>query len=71
MVSRVGKWGGSLSVRLPKNIVELLAISAGDFVRVRLGDDNAIHVKAVKAAPDSAQATPPTAREKAEEQMKW
>lgn len=72
MVSRVGKWGGSLSVRLPKNIVELLSIRAGDAVRVRLGDDGTVTIRTMTAArtsPESRQ--PPAAGSNAEQPVKW
>lgn len=71
MSSRVGKWGGSLSVRLPKNIVELLAIRAGDFVRVRLGDDGTITIRPLAAAHRSPESNQPPARGEAEEPFKW
>ena len=47
MANRVGKWGGSLSVRLPKNIVELLDIREKDFLRIRVCDDNTIQIKTI------------------------
>lgn len=71
MSNRVGKWGGSLSVRLPKNIVELLAIRAGDFVRVRLGDDGTITIRPLAAAHPSPESTPSPVRGEAEEPLKW
>jgi antitoxin component of MazEF toxin-antitoxin module len=71
MSSRVGKWGGSLSVRLPKNIVELLAIRAGDAVRVRLGDDGTITIRPLAATHPSPESTQPPAQADAEEPLKW
>ena len=33
-IMRVSKWGNSLAVRLPKDIVEAMALSAGDELRI-------------------------------------
>lgn len=37
-----------MSVRLPKNIVELLDIREKDFLRIRVCDDNTIQIKTIK-----------------------
>ena len=41
---KVSKWGGSLAVRLPKELVEKLNISAGDEVRLISTSDGALNV---------------------------
>lgn len=51
MANRVGRWGGSLSVRIPKNIVELMGIREKDLLHVRLCDDNTIQIRMVTPAP--------------------
>ena len=48
MSSRVGRWGGSLSVRLPKNVVIGAGLKAGDQVYVRLRDNGEVSVRPVK-----------------------
>ena len=70
MVNRVGKWGGSLSVRLPKNIVELLGIREKDLLRIRLCDDNTIQIKTIKPlAADSG--TNPVVKITIDEATEW
>lgn len=59
MSSRVGRWGGSLSVRLPKNVAVGAGLKAGDHVYVRLRDNGEVSVRPVKgvqpvAIPSSA-----------------
>ena len=44
MSSRIGKWGGSLSVRLPSNVVAICGLKAGDYVQVRLRDSGHIQI---------------------------
>ena len=39
MHSRVGMWGGSCAVRLPKMVVETLGIREGENVRITLEGD--------------------------------
>lgn len=51
MANRVGQWGGSLSVRLPKNVVEALSIKKGDALRIFVGPDQTIHIRPVKPVP--------------------
>ncbi len=48
MASRVGRWGGSISVRLPKNVAAGAGLAAGDEVEVRLLDNGDVRVRPVK-----------------------
>lgn len=69
--SRVGRWGGSLSVRLPKNIVELLDIREKDYLRIRVCDDNTIQIKTVKPVPAEVAGTSPMVKAEPEEATQW
>lgn len=69
--SRVGRWGGSLSVRLPKNIVELLGIREKDFLRIRVCDDNTIQIKTVKPVPAEVAGTSPMVKDEPEGATEW
>jgi hypothetical protein len=55
MVNRVGQWGGSLSVRLPKNVVEALSS----------------HIRPVKPVPADGMPAMGTAPAKPEEPSVW
>lgn len=50
MSSRIGRWGGSLSVRIPKNVASGAALVAGDRVYVRLLDSGDVLVRPEKGA---------------------
>ena len=71
MANRVGKWGGSLSVRLPKNIVELLDIREKDFLRIRVCDDNTIQIKTIKPVPAEVAGMGAMATAEPDEPMEW
>lgn len=71
MANRVGKWGGSLSVRLPKNIVELLDIREKDFLRIRVCDDNTIQIKTIKPVSAEVPGLVDMAKAEPEEPMEW
>ena len=47
MTSRIGQWGGSLSVRLPKNVAIGAGVKRDDEVFVRLLDSGDILVRPV------------------------
>lgn len=71
MANRVGQWGGSLSVRLPKNVVEALSIQKGDGLRIFVGPDHTIHVKTVRpVSPKDAEA-PMSGAVEPEEPTQW
>lgn len=42
---KVAKWGNSLAIRLPANLVVALGLSEGDEVEVRLGDGDGLLVR--------------------------
>ena len=67
----MGKWGGSLSVRLPKNIVELLDIREKDFLRIRVCDDNTIQIKTIKPVPTGVTGMVAMAKAESEEATEW
>ena len=71
MANRVGKWGGSLSVRLPKNIVELLDIREKDFLRIRVCDDNTIQIKTIKSVPAEVAGMGAMVKAETEEATEW
>ena len=71
MANRVGKWGGSLSVRLPKNIVELLDIREKDFLRIRVCDDNTIQIKTIKPVLAEVAGMSATVKAEPEEATEW
>ena len=71
MANRVGKWGGSLSVRLPKNIVELLDIREKDFLRIRVCDDNTIQIKTIRSVPAEVVGLGAMVEAEPEEHTEW
>ena len=71
MANRVGKWGGSLSVRLPKNIVELLDIREKDFLRIRVCDDNTIQIKTIRSVPAEVVGLGAMVKAEPEEATEW
>ncbi len=42
MITKIGTWGGSSAVRLPKSLVEDLGLKPGDAMDVRLEGDRLI-----------------------------
>lgn len=71
MANRVGQWGGSLSVRLPKNVVEALSIKKGDALRIFVGPDHTIHIRPVKPVPEHGVPATGTAPGEPEEPSVW
>ncbi|QJY33665.1 AbrB/MazE/SpoVT family DNA-binding domain-containing protein [Diaphorobacter sp. JS3050] len=71
MANRVGQWGGSLSVRLPKNVVEALSIKKGDGLRIFVGPDHTIHIRPVKPVPADGMPTVGAAPAEPEEPTQW
>ena len=71
MANRVGKWGGSLSVRLPKNIVELLDIREKDFLRIRVCDDNTIQIKTIRSVSAEVVGLGAMVKAEPEEHTEW
>ena len=49
MASKVGRWGGSLSVRLPKEVALAAGLQVGDQVSVRLLDSGDLRVRPLKS----------------------
>ena len=49
---QVAKWGNSLAIRLPKSVVEVLALKEGDNVEIYVADRRSF---AVEKAPTSKQ----------------
>lgn len=47
---RISKWGNSLAVRLPKAVVEALALKAGDQIEIRT-----VHDRVSKVARDESK----------------
>lgn len=41
---RIAKWGNSLAVRIPKDVVEALDLKEGDEIAFKLGDGKVIEV---------------------------
>lgn len=41
----VAKWGNSLAVRLPRAVVEVLHLKAGDEIEITIGSDRSFSVK--------------------------
>lgn len=68
---RIGKWGGSLTVRLPKNIVDLLGIREKDHLIIRLCDDNTIQIKTVKPVALDGTRTIAAVKTEPEETPEW
>ncbi len=71
MANRVGQWGGSLSVRLPKNVVEALSIKKGDGLRIFVGPDHTIHIRPVKPVPEHGVPAKGTVPAEPEEPSVW
>ena len=71
MANRVGQWGGSLSVRLPKNVVEALSIKKGDALRIFVGPDHIIHITPVMPVPEDGMPAMGTASVEPEEPSVW
>lgn len=71
MANRVGQWGGSLSVRLPKNVVEALSIKKGDGLRIFVGPDHTIHIRPVKPVPTDGTPAMVAAPAVPEEPTQW
>lgn len=71
MVNRVGQWGGSLTVRIPKNVVEALSIRKGDALRIYVGPDNTLHVKTVKPVPPDGAGIATQVLNEPDEITKW
>ena len=42
---QVAKWGNSLAVRLPANVVKSLNLKIGDDIEIVSADTNSLHVK--------------------------
>lgn len=42
---QVSKWGNSLAIRLPKTMVEALALKVGDNVELRIAGTNAVEIE--------------------------
>ena len=49
---QVAKWGNSLAIRLPRSVVEVLGLKAGDSIEIHVADR---HSFAVAKAPASKQ----------------
>ena len=49
---QVAKWGNSLAIRLPKSVVEVLALKEGDRVEIHVADRRSF---AVEKTPTSKQ----------------
>ena len=60
-----------MSVRLPKNIVELLDIREKDFLRIRVCDDNTIQIKTIKPVPAEVAGLGPMVKAEPEEPTEW
>ena len=60
-----------MSVRLPKNIVELLDIREKDFLRIRVCDDNTIQIKTIKPVPADIAGASPMVNTEPEEATEW
>lgn len=71
MANRVGQWGGSLSVRLPKNVAEALSIKKGDGLRIFVGPDHTIHIRPVKPMPEDGMQARGTTPAEPEEPSVW
>ncbi len=50
---RVAKWGNSLAVRLPRSVVEVLALREGDEIDIRVEGDRAFAVSRQPAPADA------------------
>ena len=60
-----------MSVRLPKNIVELLDIREKDFLRIRVCDDNTIQIKTIKSVPAAVAGMGAMVKAEPEEATEW
>ena len=60
-----------MSVRLPKNIVELLDIREKDFLRIRVCDDNTIQIKTIKPVPAEVAGLGTMVKAEPEEPTEW
>ena len=60
-----------MSVRLPKNIVELLDIREKDFLRIRVCDGNTIRITAIKSAPAEVAGMGAMVKAEPEEATEW
>ena len=60
-----------MSVRLPKNIVELLDIREKDFLRIRVCDDNTIQIKTIKPVPVEVAGMVAMVKAEPEEATEW
>lgn len=46
---KVARWGNSLALRLPKAIVEILALSEGDEIEVHVVGERSVEVERLKS----------------------
>jgi antitoxin component of MazEF toxin-antitoxin module len=61
MASRVGRWGSSLSVRLPASLCAVAGIKAGDEVELRLLSSGCIRVRPLKGlVPEESESAADT-----------
>ena len=60
-----------MSVRLPKNIVELLDIREKDFLRIRVCDDNTIQIKTIRSVPAEVVGLGAMVKAEPEEHTEW
>ena len=60
-----------MSVRLPKNIIELLDIREKDFLRIRVCDDNTIQIKTIKSVPAEVAGMGAMVKAEPEEATEW
>jgi antitoxin MazE len=49
---QVAKWGNSLAIRLPRSVVEVLGLKAGDNIEIHVADRRSF---AIEKAPTSKQ----------------
>ncbi len=60
MPSRIARWGNSLSVRLPANVVEYVGAEVGDSVFMRASDSGEIIITLTKPRERPAHKRSPT-----------
>jgi antitoxin MazE len=52
VIMQVAKWGNSLAIRLPRSVVEVLGLKAGDSIEIHVADRRSF---AIEKTPTSKQ----------------
>ncbi len=71
MQLQLAKWGNSLAVRLPKNILDAIKIKEGDLLELQVQDGESIVMKPVAKTYDLAELLAGITPENRHSEMDW